>query len=79
MSEHTPGTPPGIHVQHVGTVESVSIETAGVDRLKPNAIGLMGVIFVAVISLIAAVAIHRLVERPAMSLRNRLRGYRLYD
>ncbi len=48
MSEHTSGTTPGIHVQHVGTVESVSIDAAGVDRLKPNAIGLLGVIFVAV-------------------------------
>jgi amino acid transporter len=48
VSEHTSGTTPGIHVQHVGTVESVSVDAAGVDRLKPNAIGLMGVIFVAV-------------------------------
>lgn len=48
MSEHTSGTTPGIHVQHVGTIESVSIDAAGVDKLKPNAIGLMGVIFVAV-------------------------------
>ena len=48
MSEHTSGTTPGIHVQHVGTIESVSVDAAGVDRLKPNAIGLMGVIFVAV-------------------------------
>jgi amino acid transporter len=29
-------------------IESVSVDAAGVDRLKPNAIGLMGVIFVAV-------------------------------
>ena len=48
MSEHTSGSTPGIHVQHVGTVESVSVDAAGYDRLKPNAIGLMGVIFVAV-------------------------------
>ncbi|HEY1478821.1 MAG TPA: hypothetical protein VGF46_02270, partial [Gaiellales bacterium] len=48
MSEHSPGAAPGIHVQHVGTVESVSIDAAGVERLKPNAIGLWGVIFVAV-------------------------------
>jgi amino acid transporter len=38
----------GVRVQHEGTVESVSVATAGVDRLKPNAVGLMGVIFVAV-------------------------------
>jgi amino acid transporter len=38
----------GVRVQHQGTVESVSVATAGVDRLKPNAVGLMGVIFVAV-------------------------------
>src|SRR3954469_16265372 len=37
-----------VRVQHQGTVESVSVATAGVDRLKPNAVGLMGVIFVAV-------------------------------
>jgi amino acid transporter len=48
VSEHTSGAAPGIHVQHVGTVESVSIDSAGVERLKPNAIGLWGVIFVAV-------------------------------
>jgi amino acid transporter len=48
VSEHTSGTTPGIHVQHVGAIESVSIDAAGYDRLKPNAIGLMGVIFVAV-------------------------------
>jgi amino acid transporter len=48
VSEHTSGSAPGIHVQHVGTVESVSIDATGADRLKPNAIGLMGVIFVAV-------------------------------
>ena len=37
-----------LHVRHEGTVESVSIASAGVDRLKPNAVGLLGVIFVAV-------------------------------
>jgi amino acid transporter len=37
-----------VRVHHEGTVESVSIATAGVDRLKPNAVGLWGVIFVAV-------------------------------
>jgi amino acid transporter len=37
-----------LHVRHEGTVESVSIASAGVDRLKPNAVGLAGVIFVAV-------------------------------
>lgn len=41
--------------------------------------GLPAFCFVAGTSLIAAAVIHRLVERPAMSLRNRLRGYRLYD
>jgi amino acid transporter len=42
------GAPPGIHAEHVGTVESVSVAAGGFDRLKPNAIGLMGVVFVAV-------------------------------
>jgi amino acid transporter len=37
-----------LQVRHEGTVESVSIASAGVDRLKPNAVGLLGVIFVAV-------------------------------
>src|SRR6201996_5155610 len=43
-------TEPGARVQatHVGTVESVSVADSGVDRLKPNAIGLAGVIFVGV-------------------------------
>jgi peptidoglycan/LPS O-acetylase OafA/YrhL len=41
--------------------------------------GVPAFVFIAVTSLVAAVAIHRLAERPAMSLRNRLRGYRLYD
>jgi amino acid transporter len=48
VSEHTSGTSPDIHVQHVGMIESVSVGSTGADRLKPNAIGLMGVIFVAV-------------------------------
>jgi amino acid transporter len=48
VSEHTSGPAPGIHVQHVGMIESVSVDSTGADRLKPNAIGLMGVIFVAV-------------------------------
>src|SRR3954453_22053726 len=43
-------TQPGerIRATHEGPVESVSVADAGVDRLKPNAIGLAGVIFVAV-------------------------------
>src|ERR687893_1954706 len=39
---------PGVEVRHEGTVESVTAAGSGVDRLKPNAVGLMGVIFVAV-------------------------------
>ena len=39
---------PRVEVHHEGTVESVTVASSGVDRLKPNAIGLMGVIFVAV-------------------------------
>src|ERR1700704_4642112 len=39
---------PQIEVHHEGAVESVSVADSGVDRLKPNAVGLMGVIFVAV-------------------------------
>ncbi|MBV8651644.1 MAG: hypothetical protein JO255_09275, partial [Alphaproteobacteria bacterium] len=35
--------------------------------------------FVVALSIGEAVAIHRLVERPAMGLRNKLRGVRLYD
>src|SRR3954447_1390274 len=35
-------------VRHQGMIESVSAADSGVDRLKPNAVGLMGVIFVAV-------------------------------
>ncbi len=38
----------GVEVRHEGAVESVYAGDAGVDRLKPNAIGLWGVIFVAV-------------------------------
>ena len=38
----------GVEVRHEGTVESVYAGDSGVDRLKPNAIGLWGVIFVAV-------------------------------
>jgi amino acid transporter len=37
-----------VQARHEGMVESVSVAEAGVDRLKPGAIGLMGVIFVAV-------------------------------
>src|SRR5829696_3136577 len=39
---------PDIGARHEGTVESVYAGDSGVDRLKPNAIGLWGVIFVAV-------------------------------
>src|SRR3954463_2808797 len=39
---------PKLGVRHEGAVESVSVADAGVDRLKPNAVGLWGVIFVAV-------------------------------
>src|ERR687889_184893 len=39
---------PGLEVRHPGMIESVSVADAGVDRLKPNAVGLTGVIFVAV-------------------------------
>jgi amino acid transporter len=38
----------GLEVRHEGMIESVSVADSGVDRLKPNAVGLMGVIFVAV-------------------------------
>src|SRR5215207_330782 len=38
----------GLEVRHEGTVESVYASDHGVDRLKPNAVGLLGVIFVAV-------------------------------
>ena len=37
-----------VEVRHEGTVESVYAGDSGVDRLKPNAVGLWGVIFVAV-------------------------------
>jgi amino acid transporter len=39
---------PGLEVRHEGMIESVTAADHGVDRLKPNAVGLMGVIFVAV-------------------------------
>jgi amino acid transporter len=39
---------PRVEVGHQGTVESFSVADSGVDRLKPNAIGLWGVIFVGV-------------------------------
>src|SRR3954466_1941668 len=39
---------PGVETRHEGTVESVYARDSGVDRLKPNAIGLWGVIFVGV-------------------------------
>src|SRR3954466_8422897 len=38
----------GVQVRREGTVESVSVAGSGVDRLKPGAIGLWGVIFVGV-------------------------------
>jgi amino acid transporter len=38
----------GVEVRHEGTVESVYAGDSGVDRLKPNAIGLWGVVFIAV-------------------------------
>jgi amino acid transporter len=38
----------GVEVRHEGTVESVYAGASGVDRLKPNAIGLWGVVFIAV-------------------------------
>src|SRR3954463_9133938 len=39
---------PGVAARHEGTVESVYAGDSAVDRLKPNAIGLWGVIFVGV-------------------------------
>jgi amino acid transporter len=39
---------PRVEAHHEGTVESVYAGDSGVDRLKPNAIGLWGVIFVGV-------------------------------
>src|SRR3712207_62470 len=38
----------GVEARHEGTAEAVYASEAGVDRLKPNAVGLLGVIFVAV-------------------------------
>jgi amino acid transporter len=46
MSTTQPG--PRVQATHQGTVESISVADSGVDRLKPNAIGLWGVIFVGV-------------------------------
>jgi amino acid transporter len=46
MSTIQPG--PRVDVAREGTVESFSVADSGVDRLKPNAIGLWGVIFVGV-------------------------------
>jgi amino acid transporter len=46
MSTTEPGS--RIRATHEGMVESVSVADSGVDRLKPNAIGLWGVIFVGV-------------------------------
>jgi amino acid transporter len=46
MSTTQPDT--GVEARHEGTVESVRVADSGVDRLKPGAIGLMGVIFIAV-------------------------------
>jgi amino acid transporter len=39
---------PRVQARHEGMVESVLVSDSGVDRLKPGAIGLMGVIFIAV-------------------------------
>jgi amino acid transporter len=39
---------PGVETRHEGTVDSVYAGDSGVDRLKPNAIGLWGVVFIAV-------------------------------
>src|SRR3954452_6207800 len=44
----TSDKPASTQVRHQGMIESVSVADSGVDRLKPNAVGLMGVIFVAV-------------------------------
>ena len=43
-----PSRNPEVEARHEGTVESVYAGDSGVDRLKPNAVGLWGVIFVAV-------------------------------
>ena len=45
---HHQAGPRGRSARHEGTVESVYAGDSGVDRLKPNAIGLWGVIFVGV-------------------------------
>src|SRR3954462_9361385 len=37
---------PGVETRHEGTVEPVYARDSGVDRLKPNPVGLWGVIFV---------------------------------
>src|SRR5688572_1758231 len=39
---------PRVEARHEGMVESVLVADSGVDRLKPGAIGLLGVIFIAV-------------------------------
>src|SRR5215211_7772193 len=44
----TTSNEPPVEVQRQGMIESVSVHDSGVDRLKPNAVGLAGVIFVAV-------------------------------
>src|SRR5918995_7198454 len=46
MSTTQPDT--GVGARHEGMIESVLVSDSGVDRLKPGAIGLMGVIFIAV-------------------------------
>src|SRR5688500_17017076 len=48
MSTTQPGPGPDVEVRKEGAVESVYVGESGVDRLKPNAVGLWGVIFVAV-------------------------------
>jgi len=48
MATTEPGPQVDVEVQHQGTVESVLVADSGVDRLKPNAIGLWGVMFVAI-------------------------------
>src|SRR5688500_10647934 len=48
MSTTQPGPGPDVEVRKEGAVESVYVGESGVDRLKPNAVGLLGVIFVAV-------------------------------
>jgi amino acid transporter len=46
MSTTQPDT--GVEARHEGMVESVLVADSGVDRLKPGAVGLVGVIFIAV-------------------------------